>query len=136
MTELSERLSGLLDSEWAILALIAVAILIMYLGRAAAHAAILALGSAIQTLLEVVAGALLTAQEKILNRNREVLLEIGRQARPELYALDIEKPPPLVPRSRRIGVAERSAHDGAILQRPFDVLSITECRFEAIRCAL
>ncbi len=79
MTELSERLSGLLDSEWAILALIAAAILIMYLGRAAAHAAIIALGSAIQTLLEVVAGALLTAQEKILNRNREVLLEIGRQ---------------------------------------------------------
>ena len=37
----------------------------------------------------------------------EDLLEIGRQDRPELYALSPRRLPPLVPAARRIGVAER-----------------------------
>ncbi|MCC7283769.1 MAG: hydantoinase/oxoprolinase family protein [Acetobacteraceae bacterium] len=42
------------------------------------------------------------------------LLEIGRQKRPELYDLQADKPPVLVPRDRRIGVAERVHHDGTV----------------------
>src|SRR5205823_9557118 len=34
----------------------------------------------------------------------EDVLEIGRQVRPLLYALEPERPPPLVPRRRRIGI--------------------------------
>jgi N-methylhydantoinase A len=45
----------------------------------------------------------------------EDVLEIGRQARPVLYALEPERPAPLVPRHRRIGVAERVRADGATL---------------------
>jgi N-methylhydantoinase A len=45
----------------------------------------------------------------------EDVLEIGRQTRPELYALEPAKPEPLVPRSRRAGVDERMAFDGRVL---------------------
>jgi N-methylhydantoinase A len=40
------------------------------------------------------------------------LLEIGRQARADLYALAPEKPPPLIPRARRLGIRERIRFDG------------------------
>src|SRR5208337_3455156 len=47
----------------------------------------------------------------------EDLIEIGRQARPRLYDLDVRQAPPLVPRSLRLGVRERTAADGRILQK-------------------
>jgi len=42
----------------------------------------------------------------------EDVLEIGRQTRPDLYALEPRKPEPLVPRRHRLGVAERLTVDG------------------------
>src|SRR5208337_822034 len=48
----------------------------------------------------------------------EDLIEIGRQARPRLYDLDARQAPPLVSRTLRLGVRERTAADGTILQRP------------------
>jgi N-methylhydantoinase A len=45
----------------------------------------------------------------------EDVLEIGRQTRPDLYALEPCTPEPLVPRARRLGVAERMAVDGRVL---------------------
>ena len=45
----------------------------------------------------------------------EDVLEIGRQIRPDLYALEPQKPAPLVPRRRRLGVAERLTFDGGAL---------------------
>jgi N-methylhydantoinase A len=48
----------------------------------------------------------------------EDLLEIGRQARPRLYNLEARRAPPLVPRSLRLGVRERTAADRTILQQP------------------
>ena len=42
------------------------------------------------------------------------LLEIGRQKRPELYDLQADKPPVLVSRDLRFGVAERVHHDGTV----------------------
>ena len=50
----------------------------------------------------------------------EDVLEIGRQTRPELYALEPEKPDPLVPRQRRVGVNERIAYTGEVL-RPLGI---------------
>jgi N-methylhydantoinase A len=46
----------------------------------------------------------------------EDVLEIGRQARPKLYDFFVEKPEPLVAASARIGVKERLAWDGSILE--------------------
>lgn len=46
----------------------------------------------------------------------EDLLEIGRQDRPRLYDLAPRRVPPLVPRARRIGVRERVAAGGAVLE--------------------
>src|SRR5207245_687446 len=48
----------------------------------------------------------------------EDLLEIGRQARPRLYDLDVRREPTLAPRGLRFGVKERTAADGKILLRP------------------
>lgn len=48
----------------------------------------------------------------------EDVLEIGRQARPRLYDFFVERPQPLVPRGRRLGMAERTGADGRVLLRP------------------
>jgi N-methylhydantoinase A len=45
----------------------------------------------------------------------EDLLEIARQTRPDIYALEPRKPEPLLGRSQRAGVAERTTFDGRIL---------------------
>jgi N-methylhydantoinase A len=45
----------------------------------------------------------------------EDVLEIGRQARPQLYNLLFEKAEPLVPRKRRLGLRERMGADGRVL---------------------
>src|SRR3989441_3991551 len=47
------------------------------------------------------------------------ILEIGRQNRPELYNLQVERLPPLVPRRYRFEVQERITYDGRILE-PLD----------------
>jgi len=48
----------------------------------------------------------------VTNQGFEDLLEIGRQERPELYALAPRRVPPLVPRARRLGVRVRRGPDG------------------------
>jgi N-methylhydantoinase A len=48
----------------------------------------------------------------------EDLIEIGRQARPRLYDLNVQREPPLVPRTLRFAVKERTAADGKVLLRP------------------
>jgi len=45
----------------------------------------------------------------------EDLLEIGRQARPRLYDLNVQREPPLAPRDLRFGVKERISADGKVL---------------------
>src|SRR2546426_3173290 len=45
------------------------------------------------------------------------VLEIGRQNRPEVYNLQVERLPPLVPRRYRFEVEERITYDGRILER-------------------
>jgi len=48
----------------------------------------------------------------------EDVLEIGRQARPQLYNLLFEKVEPLVPQARRLGLRERLDADGRVLLAP------------------
>jgi N-methylhydantoinase A len=48
----------------------------------------------------------------------EDVLEIGRQARPQLYNLLFAKPQPLVPQVRRLGLRERLAASGRVLTAP------------------
>lgn len=61
------------------------------------------------------------------------VLEIGRQTRPKLYDFRAQRPQPLVPRSRRLEVAERIAHTGEVL-RPLDAQSV-EVALEQIASA-
>jgi N-methylhydantoinase A len=51
------------------------------------------------------------------------VLEIGRQARPHLYDLRVQKIPPLVPRDLRVEVVERLNRDGEVLV-PLDEATI------------
>ncbi|GHO93889.1 N-methylhydantoinase A [Reticulibacter mediterranei] len=51
------------------------------------------------------------------------VLEIGRQTRPKLYDLRVQKVPPLVPRSRRLEVVERLNERGDVLI-PLDEASL------------
>lgn len=48
----------------------------------------------------------------------EDVIEIGRQARPRLYALQPSLEPPLVPVELRFGVDERLAADGSVVRAP------------------
>ncbi len=50
----------------------------------------------------------------------EDVIEIGRQQRPDLYALHVTRPEPLIPPECRFGVRERIAADGAVLHSPPD----------------
>jgi N-methylhydantoinase A len=50
----------------------------------------------------------------IVTRGFRDLLEIGRQKRPDLYDLQVEKPPVLVARDLRLEVPERVRHDGSV----------------------
>src|SRR5437660_305285 len=52
----------------------------------------------------------------ITTRGFEDVLEIGRQARPELYNLEAVKPPPLVPGNLRFGLSERVTAAGEVLE--------------------
>ncbi|MFN7926457.1 MAG: hydantoinase/oxoprolinase family protein [Blastocatellia bacterium] len=47
----------------------------------------------------------------------EDVIEIGRQARPDLYNFAVTRPAPLIPRELRFGVSERIAADGTILKQ-------------------
>ncbi len=55
----------------------------------------------------------------VTNRGFEDVIEIGRQNRPQLYALVGHRPPPLVAREDRLGVAGRLGPDGAEIE-PLD----------------
>src|ERR1700676_763782 len=58
------------------------------------------------------------------------LLEIGRQKRPDLYDLMVDKPVPLVSRDLRLEVPERLRHDGSV-ETPLD-----EAAFRLAVCRL
>jgi N-methylhydantoinase A len=62
----------------------------------------------------------------------EDVLEIGRQVRPLLYALEPRRPLPLVPRTRRIGVRERVHADGTT-GIPLAARAIAKARAAAAR---
>ena len=68
----------------------------------------------------------------------EDVLEIGRQARPQLYDFFASPPPPLVPRERRLGLRERVGADGNAILRPTSteldriVRQVAACRGDSV----
>ena len=78
----------------------------------------------------------------ITTKGFEDVLAIGRQARPELYNLFAEKPPPLVEDELRLGVAERVVASGEVIEPLTDQelasLSerVTQARPESIAISL
>lgn len=55
----------------------------------------------------------------------EDVIEIGRQARPELYNLMVTRPAPLVPREARFGVTERVGPNGSVIT-PLDPTEVAK----------
>jgi hypothetical protein len=78
LNELKELMSGLTQGPISMPVLIVIGIGLMYLGRAAAHGLIRTLAHTVHDLLHMVAKALKSAEERLSTRNREVLMEIGR----------------------------------------------------------
>jgi hypothetical protein len=62
------------------LVMLLVAMGLLYLGRSAAHRAIRAFGSALRNALGSVSTAVMSAHGRLVARNREVLLEMGRES--------------------------------------------------------
>ena len=63
----------------------------------------------------------------VTTKDFEDILEIGRQARPNLYDFFVERPAPLVPADRRFGISERTLHTGEIQTEiePTDLEALT-----------
>ena len=59
----------------------------------------------------------------VTNKGFRDILEIGRQNRPELYNLFFQRPPPLVPRSRRVEVGGRIGPRGEEIE-PLDLEAV------------
>ncbi len=62
----------------------------------------------------------------------EDILEIGRQARPSLYDIEVARPRPLVPRELRFGVPERVLASGEV-RTPLDVGAVLRAGQAAAR---
>jgi N-methylhydantoinase A len=85
-------------------------------------------GEAAPSLLDMIHGTTVGTNSLLERRGARValittagfedLLEIGRQARPRLYDLNVQREPSLVPRALRFGVKERVAADGKALLQP------------------
>ena len=56
----------------------------------------------------------------VTTRGMADVIEIGRQARTELYSLNVSRPVPLVPRELRFEVDERVTAEGDVLRAPDD----------------
>ena len=65
----------------------------------------------------------------ITNRGFEDVIEIGRQNRPQLYALVGTRPPPLVDRAMRFGIGGRMDYTGSELEAldENDVVALKGC---------
>ncbi len=50
----------------------------------------------------------------VTTKGFEDILEIGRQSRSNLYDINVQRPPPLVPADLRFGISERTLHTGEI----------------------
>jgi N-methylhydantoinase A len=82
-------------------------------------------GKAAGSVLEVIHGTTVGTNSLLERRGARValittagfedLLEIGRQARPRLYDLNVQREAPLAPRALRFGVKERIGADGKIV---------------------
>ncbi|MGA8234610.1 MAG: hydantoinase/oxoprolinase family protein [Candidatus Acidiferrales bacterium] len=72
----------------------------------------------------------------------EDVLEIGRQARPQLYDFFASPQPPLVPRERRLGLRERVGANGNVILRPTSaeldriVRRVRACRGDSVAICL
>ena len=69
----------------------------------------------------------------VTTKGFEDVLEIGRQSRPHLYDLFVQRPPPLVPAEYRIGINERTLHTGEIQTeiKPSDLEEL-DCRLSSL----
>ncbi|MQX37803.1 hydantoinase/oxoprolinase family protein [Roseospira navarrensis] len=90
-------------------------------GRAAADVVRLAHGTTVGTnaLIQRRVGTLAL----VTTEGFRDLLEIGRQTRPRVYNIHLDRPPPLVPRRRRFEVAERILADGSV-RTPLDTAAL------------
>lgn len=84
-------LAGLTSSPLALVGLGLAALVLGYLGRSAVHSAIRVLGGAVHEALILAAGFVMSAQERLVRRNRQVLLEMGLQTSERLIEREFHR---------------------------------------------
>ena len=67
----------------------------------------------------------------LITEGFEDILEIGRQTRPSLYDIEVQRPRALVPRALRFGIPERVLATGAV-HRPLDTRAVRDAAEESL----
>jgi hypothetical protein len=78
-------------SPWSMLAFLLIAITLLYLGRSAAHNALRALGEMLQQAFKAGSRSVMSAHDRLVQRNREVLLEMGRESTERLIEREFQR---------------------------------------------
>jgi hypothetical protein len=82
---------GLVSSPLALTLTVVGAMVFFYLGRTAVHNAIRVFSGAVHEALILAAGLVMSGQERVVQRNREVLLELGRQTSERLIEREFHR---------------------------------------------
>jgi hypothetical protein len=91
MSDWNELTGFLPQSPLGLALLVVAAIVLMYLGRPQAHAVIRALSQIGTNALRLAADQVVAAQERLMRRNREVLIEQGREATERMIEREFER---------------------------------------------
>jgi hypothetical protein len=79
------------ESPWALLVVLLVAMTLLYLGRSAAHSALRSLAEMVHNGLKIGARSVMATHERLVQRNREVLLEMGRESTERLIEREFQR---------------------------------------------
>jgi hypothetical protein len=76
---------------WSLVVVLLVAMALLYLGRSAAHNALRAFAEMVHNGLKIGARSVMSAHERLVQRNREVLLEMGRESTERMIEREFQR---------------------------------------------
>jgi hypothetical protein len=91
MSNLGQLMTELTGSPLLLVLLVLILITFMYLARSTAHGAIRAFFGGIQSALRLGAQSLMSARERLVQRNKEVLLSLGRESTEKVIEREFQR---------------------------------------------
>jgi hypothetical protein len=79
------------QSPWSMLLVLLVAMTLLYLGRSAAHSALRSLAEMVHNGLKMGARSVMSTHDRLVQRNREVLLEMGRESTERMIEREFQR---------------------------------------------